>query len=93
MHKIFRKDKTPLLIVVCSRQLSSEGQANYSPFPSGQSGCTYSAILQMSLETVEREVRLVHLGVEVLTVEPGLNFRRLDLLSAFVKIGTYNSYI
>ena len=47
----------------------------------------------MSLETVERKVRLVHLGVEVLAVVPGLHFGRLDLLSTFVKIWTYDSYI
>lgn len=73
-NKFFREDESPFLMVFAACKLPSEGKAHHCPFFRRQPGSTDARILQLPLEIIGSKVRLVHLRIEVLTVEPCLHF-------------------
>lgn len=77
--EVFREKESPFLIVLRARELSTQSQAHHGPLFCGQPGGPDAAVLQVLLEALGTEVSLVHLRVEVLTVEPCLNLWRFDL--------------
>lgn len=78
-HELARKNISSLLKVVGTWELPSEGQPHHCPLPRRQCRRPDAAVVEVSLKGIEGKVCFVHLGVEVLAIEPSLHPGRLDL--------------